>query len=101
MDLVDFSQQAYEETKSDVMSKIQKAGFNHEPYFIPFSATLGVGLFESSSTMPWYQGPCMVQAFDEIDLPKRHPEKNFRMVISEVKTFFGASERQSKYILCG
>ena len=84
MDVVGFEQVAYEEVRQRTMKKVKKAGFKGDSIcYVPVSAVSGDGLLSCSSAMPWYDGPCLLQALDEINLPKRQAEKTFRMVIDQ------------------
>jgi elongation factor 1-alpha len=85
MDLVGFDRAAFEEVQQRTLKKVKKAGFKIDNIsVIPVSALSGEGLMSSSANMPWYEGPCLLQALDEVTLPKRQTEKTFRMVVDEV-----------------
>jgi len=52
--------------------------------FVPLSGYEGENLLERSDKMPWYKGPCLIEALDEIECPKRPTDKPLRMPIQEV-----------------
>lgn len=84
MDAVGFERAAFEEVQQRTLKKVKKAGFKSDNVsVIPVSALTGDGLLSTSSSMPWYDGPCLLQALDEIDLPKRQTEKTLRMVVDQ------------------
>ena len=67
MDLVDFSEEAYEKIKDDF------SGFSHrldvkDVEFIPLSALLGDNVVERSENMPWYDGPTLLYTLENVHI---------------------------------
>src|SRR3954471_2890319 len=61
MDLVNYSQETFEQIKEDYTGFVAKLGIP-DVYFIPLSALKGDNVVEKSPTMPWYQGsPLLAQ----------------------------------------
>mmetsp|Transcript_6708 Transcript_6708/g.11003 ORF Transcript_6708/g.11003 Transcript_6708/m.11003 type:complete len:2055 (+) Transcript_6708:122-6286(+) len=98
MDLVAYDEQAFQNTKAKAFKHIKKAGFKvtDESMCVPISAVEGVGFLNIPSKLSWYDGPCLLQALDEISLPIRHEGKALRMVIDDTFKISGAGT-----VLCG
>ena len=47
--------------------------------FIPISGWLGDNMLERSPNLPWYKGPTLLQALDNIVPPKRPTDKPLRL----------------------
>ena len=48
-------------------------------YFVPISGFLGENMLEKSDKMPWYKGPCLIEALDEMREPKRPSDLPLRL----------------------
>ena len=104
MDLVNYSQQAFEAMRNYALKLLKKAGFKADSaVFVPISVLQGEGFTSVSDKMSgWYQGPCLLQALDELPLPKRLPDKPLRMVVDQV--YHLGSKRSgggNKAVVCG
>ena len=86
MDLVDYSQEAFEAVRAYTLKIMKKAGFKAESAtFVPVSVAHGAGFLSVSDRVAgWYAGPCLLQACDELPLPRRVVDKPLRMVIDGV-----------------
>ena len=75
MDLVDYSQDKYNELKEEVGNLIKTIGFNpKEVPFIPLSAFEGDNITEKSANTPWYDGKTLIEELDEFAaLKNQHP----------------------------
>lgn len=98
MDLVDNSEQAFLDTRTKAFKHLKKAGFKitEGSVCLPMSALEGDGFLSVPSRFSWYDGPCLLQALDEIPLPTRMEQKSFRMVIDRVYKLKGVGN-----VLCG
>ena len=47
--------------------------------FVPISGFQGDNMIERSSNMPWYKGPILLEALDQVDPPKRPSDKPLRL----------------------
>lgn len=79
MDLVDYSQERFEEIKRDYTAYLQSVGVT-PTVFVPISAREGDGITQTGNNMPWYQGPSTLESLDQFiptppltDLPLRLP----------------------------
>ncbi len=94
MDLVNFNQARFEEIRRDYGDFLAKVGL--EPAaFIPVSARLGDNISKRSDSMPWYQGPTVLEALDSFEKEKVLEERPFRMPVQDVYRFtsFGDNRR--------
>jgi bifunctional enzyme CysN/CysC len=54
--------------------------------FIPVSAKAGVGITKKSPSLPWYKGPCFIEALDTIEFKKTEEKKPFRFPVQDIYT---------------
>jgi elongation factor 1-alpha len=82
---VNFSQERYEEIKKETTDFLKKIGYNTETIpFIPISGWCGDNMLEKSTNTPWYKGPILIEALDNIIPPKRPTEKPLRLPLQDV-----------------
>lgn len=75
----------YEEIKKEVSDYLKKIGYNPEKIpFIPISGWHGDNMIEKSDNMKWYTGPCLIDALDALDQPKRPKDKPLRLPLQDV-----------------
>ncbi|MBI5219084.1 MAG: GTP-binding protein [Bacteroidia bacterium] len=67
MDLVNFSQEVYEQIKNDYKSISEKLEVK-DIHFIPISALLGDNVVNKSRNMPWYKGPSLISFLETIQV---------------------------------
>jgi len=59
---------------------LKKVGYNPEKIpFIPISGWVGDNMIERSANMPWYKGPFLIEALDNVVPPKRPSDKPLRL----------------------
>lgn len=82
---VNYSQKRYDEIKSEASNFLKRAGYNPEKiHFIPISGWHGDNMLDKSTNMPWYTGPCLIDALDAIPIPKRPSDKPLRLPLQDV-----------------
>ena len=84
---VDYSESRFLEIKSEVAVYLRKVGYKPMKIpFIPLSGWNGDNLVEQATeTMPWYQGPTLVEAMTQnVNPPKRQVDKPLRMPLQDV-----------------
>jgi len=82
---VEFKQARYEEIKKEVSDYVKKVGYKPDNVpFIPISGWAGDNMLERSSNMPWYKGPILIEALDNLEPPKRPTEKPLRLPLQDV-----------------
>ena len=69
MDLVDFSEQVYQQIVTDYKEVAQQLGLTEVTY-IPMSALQGDNIVDVSSNTPWYTGKPLLQFLEEIELSR-------------------------------
>merc|ERR1712113_148693 len=50
----------------------------------PISGWEGDNMLEKSTNMPWYKGPCLLDALDNVNPPKRPTDKALRLPLQDV-----------------
>jgi len=69
MDLVDFSEERYQEIKSDFQELMSKRDYEDQRItFIPVSALKGDNVVNKSENTPWYQGETLLEHLEGLDL---------------------------------
>jgi len=87
---VNYDKARYEEIKGEVQPYLKKVGYNPAKVpFVPISGWMGDNMVEKSANMPWYDGPTLLQALDNIIPPKRHVDKPLRLPIQDVYKISG------------
>jgi elongation factor 1-alpha len=82
---VNWSQARYEEIMKEVQDYIKKVGYNVKTVpFVPISGWAGDNMLERSTNMPWYKGPTLLEALDNLESPKRPTEKPLRLPLQDV-----------------
>ncbi|MFB6145072.1 MAG: translation elongation factor EF-1 subunit alpha [Candidatus Nanohaloarchaea archaeon] len=90
MDLVDYGQDGYEEVKEKVSKLIGGVGYNaDEVEFVPVSSFNGEGVAEPSDEMGWYDGPCLLEALDDLEEPEKPVDLPLRVPIQDVYNISG------------
>ena len=68
MDLVDFSEERYNEIKADFQKVVEKSDYEDQQItFIPVSALKGDNVVEESTSMDWYKGQTLLEHLEKID----------------------------------
>ncbi|HJW26007.1 MAG TPA: sulfate adenylyltransferase subunit CysN [Rhodocyclaceae bacterium] len=83
MDLVDYSQEAYEKIKADYLEFAAKVGIE-DVRFIPLSALNGDMVVDRGDSLDWYQGPTLLEILEAV--PGAHSEhtEKFRFPVQYV-----------------
>jgi elongation factor 1-alpha len=82
---VNYSEARYNEIIKEVGSYLKKIGYNVEKIkFVPISGWNGDNMIEKSSNMPWYKGPTLLEALDQLETPVRPVEKPLRLPLQDV-----------------
>merc|ERR1712216_760551 len=82
---VEYKQDRYDEIKQELVTFLKKVGYNPAKInFIPISGWHGDNMIEKSDKMTWYKGPCLLDALDEVNPPKRPVDKALRLPLQDV-----------------
>merc|ERR1712032_1302204 len=82
---VKYDQGRYKEIKAEVSAYLKKVGYKPMKIpFVPISGWVGDNMLEKSSNMPWYKGPCLLEALDKVKPPTRPTDKPLRLPLQDV-----------------
>ncbi|MCE4629826.1 MAG: translation elongation factor EF-1 subunit alpha [Desulfurococcales archaeon] len=88
---VNYDQKRFEQITGILKKFMKGLGFKVEEIpFIPVSAWKGDNLIERSPNMPWYKGPTLVEALDQLKPPAKPVDKPLRIPIQNVYSIPGA-----------
>ncbi|MDR2967812.1 MAG: translation elongation factor EF-1 subunit alpha [Methanobacteriaceae archaeon] len=90
MDLVDYSEDKFNELKEDVSNLIKSVGYNpDEVPFIPVSAFEGDNIKEISSNTSWYKGKALIPILEDFKAPEKPTNLPLRVPIQDVYSITG------------
>ncbi|CAN1266796.1 Eukaryotic peptide chain release factor GTP-binding subunit ERF3A [Linum perenne] len=82
---VNWSKERYDEIESKMVPFLKTSGYNvkKDVVFLPISGLLGANMKTrmEKSICTWWDGPCLFEALDRIEVPLRDPNGPFRMPI--------------------
>jgi len=82
---VNYSEARFNEIKDEVSGFLAKVGFKPKKIkFVPISGWTGDNMIEKSPNTPWYKGPCLLEALDQVKPPKRPSDKPLRLPLQDV-----------------
>jgi elongation factor 1-alpha len=85
MDNVNWAENRYNEIQREVSGYLKKVGYNPKNIpFVPISGFHGDNMVDRTDKMPWYKGPTMLEALDDIKPPKRPMDKPLRVPLQDV-----------------
>jgi len=85
-----YSKERYEEVKKGITELLKKVGYKVDKIrFVPVSGLKGDNLVKKSENMPWYDGPTLVEALDEFQVPPKEIDKPLRIPIENVYSITG------------
>ncbi|XP_027357666.1 eukaryotic peptide chain release factor GTP-binding subunit ERF3A isoform X2 [Abrus precatorius] len=80
-----WSKERYDEIESKMIPFLKQSGYNvkKDVLFLPISGLIGTNIKVSvdKSICPWWDGPCLFEALDAVEVPPRDPKAPFRMPI--------------------
>ena len=83
MDLVDFSEEIYEDIKRAYSELAHELKIKNS-YYIPLSALDGDNVVNLSEHTPWYRGKPLLELLDTMDISKVEKEEDFRFPVQYV-----------------
>lgn len=83
MDLVDYSQERYQEIKKEYREFSKSLNFK-DTRFVPLCALKGDNVVEESENMPWYPGATLIKLLNTIDIKEQDEFTQFRMQVQYV-----------------
>jgi elongation factor 1-alpha len=88
MDMVKYDEKKFKEVATQVTKLLQMLGYKNFPV-IPISAWEGDNVVKKSDKMPWYNGPTLIEALDQIPEPEKPVDKPLRIPIQDVYSIKG------------
>jgi len=80
-----YHKERFEEIKGEVQNFLKKVGYKPAVIpFVPISGWEGDNMLEAGGNMPWYKGPTLLEALDNIKPPKRPVDKPLRLPLQDV-----------------
>ncbi|MFC6824556.1 translation elongation factor EF-1 subunit alpha [Halopelagius fulvigenes] len=90
MDVVDYSQDTYEQVKEEVQTLLKQVRFGtDDASFIPISAFEGDNIAETSENTSWYDGPTILESLNNLPEPSPPTDAPLRLPIQDVYTISG------------
>ncbi|PHS57312.1 MAG: sulfate adenylyltransferase subunit CysN [Sulfurimonas sp.] len=84
MDLVDFSENRYEEIKKDYLEFASELGLTSDLTLIPLSALNGDNVVDISEKSPWYKGKTLMDTLETIEISSDRNLTHFRLPVQYV-----------------
>jgi elongation factor 1-alpha len=82
---VTYAKARYEEVQKEVSAYLKKVGYNPDKVpFVPISGWVGDNMIDRSDNLPWYKGPTLIEALDNLEPPKRPVDKPLRLPLQDV-----------------
>ncbi|KAL3529219.1 hypothetical protein ACH5RR_008541 [Cinchona calisaya] len=80
---VNWSKERYDEIETKMIPFLRSSGYNvkKDVQFLPISGLVGSNMKTrvDKSICPWWNGPCLFEALDAVEVPLRDPKGPFRM----------------------
>ncbi|MFD1511735.1 translation elongation factor EF-1 subunit alpha [Halomarina rubra] len=90
MDLVDYKEDSYNDVKEQVQKLLKQVRFRaDDATFVPTSAFEGDNVSEASDNTPWYSGPTLLEALNDLPEPQTPTDAPLRLPIQDVYTISG------------
>eukprot|EP01112_Ceratiomyxa_fruticulosa_P021633 TRINITY_DN7680_c0_g4_i1.p1 TRINITY_DN7680_c0_g4~~TRINITY_DN7680_c0_g4_i1.p1 ORF type:complete len:388 (-),score=64.25 TRINITY_DN7680_c0_g4_i1:36-1199(-) len=87
---VNWSEQRFDEITKEVGNYVKKIGFTSDKVqYVPISGYSGDNLIEKSGNLPWFKGPTLSEALDELQEPKRPVDLPLRVPLQDVYKISG------------
>jgi sulfate adenylyltransferase large subunit len=83
MDLVDYSEEVFEQIRGEFGEFLTKLGAPHAS-FIPLSALKGDNVVDRSEAMPWYHGPSLLERLETVEIEDTAAHADFRLPVQRV-----------------
>ena len=83
MDLVDFSQEKYEQIKADYQDFAKDLNID-DIYFVPMSALDGDNVVTRSEKTPWYDGQTLMHILENVEIHGNEQNEDFRYQVQYV-----------------
>ncbi|MBW2986038.1 translation elongation factor EF-1 subunit alpha, partial [Candidatus Woesearchaeota archaeon] len=90
IDTVNFDQAKYEAVQKEVAALLKSVGYKDEQVqFLPISAYHGDNVVKKSDKMPWWKGPTLMEALDQLSEPEKPTTLPLRLPIQDLYNIKG------------
>ncbi len=90
MDAVDWSKEKFEEVKGLLDKLFRIVGYKPEQItYVPISALQGENIVKKSDKMPWWDGPTLVEALNQLKEPEKPVDLPLRIPVQDVYSITG------------
>ena len=88
---VNWAENRYNDVKELAKGLLTMVGYDvNTIHFIPISGFQGENLINLSDKMPWYKGPYLIEALDNLSVPEKPTNKPLRIPVQDVYKIKGA-----------
>lgn len=84
MDLVDYSQQRFEEIRDEYLQFSENLTGNTNIQIIPISALEGDNVVDKGTQLSWFEGPSLLELLENVDVDQEKGEGEFRFPVQYV-----------------
>lgn len=92
MDLMAYRQERFEQLRAEIMDRLTALGTEVLPdMIIPISARLGDNVARHNEAMPWYTGPTLLEALDQLKQAPAAVSQMLRFPVQDVYEIAGES----------
>ncbi len=84
MDLVDFSEERFNNIKQEYISFAKELGVDANLTFIPISALDGDNVVNKSEKSPWYKDETLLEVLENVEIAKQRDLTHFRLPVQYV-----------------
>jgi elongation factor 1-alpha len=90
MDMAKYDQKRFEEVKVQVSTLLKSVGYKpDEIQFVPTASFPGDNIAKKTTNMPWYSGPCLLEAMNALKEPEKPTNLPLRLPLQDVYNITG------------
>ncbi len=90
MDMAKYEEKRFNEVKDQVTALIKSVGYKPEKVqFVAMASLKGDNVFKRSENMPWYKGPTLIEAINNLEVPNKPVNLPLRLPIQDVYNITG------------
>ncbi|MHA2022383.1 MAG: translation elongation factor EF-1 subunit alpha, partial [Candidatus Thorarchaeota archaeon] len=87
---VEYSEERFNKVKEEVTALIKTVGYKPENVtFLPIASLPGDNIAKKSEKMPWYSGPCLLEAMNALNPPEKPTNLPLRLPLQDVYSITG------------
>ena len=84
MDLVDYSEETFEQIKQDYLTFAEQLPADLDIRFVPLSALEGDNVATQSTNIPWYSGPTLLELLETVEVKRTVEQQPMRFPVQYV-----------------